>query len=218
MSGNVPRPSPYRAFARSLVDRLGGGIAQSQQDLSGSMWLSSIKLAQGLLEGIKTEVRIATGTIDTVKECSEVDELRAILHEVEIQYLLSRHRCHGWTHSTGFAIRFNLRLGRKEDRPAKERRWRRKPRSRMTSSKLDPESFATFVPSRDTTSTESFSAPTGLHFRDASTTLLCDQRRWLCKSFLKEVKRLALDVRNAQHCSVMAGREHDRLWIAHLFL
>jgi hypothetical protein len=84
-------PGPGSSFARGAVDGFGGGVTQGQEHVSGSLGLVVGEMLEGLAECGQAEVGLAGGPVDAIKECGQVDEFGAILHEIKVQDLLLRH-------------------------------------------------------------------------------------------------------------------------------
>ena len=85
-------PSAHRPFAGRGRDRFGGGIAQGQKHVPGSLWLILGKVRHGQTQGLETKIGFARGPIDAIEESSQIDQLGAILHEIKIEHLLACHK------------------------------------------------------------------------------------------------------------------------------
>ena len=105
---NLSRAGPRTdgAFAWGLRDRLLGGIAEREQNIFCALGAGIGEVERGGTKRVETEVRVAGGTLDAIEESGEVDELRAVLHEVEVEDLLP---CHRSMVSRGTIARFRRR-------------------------------------------------------------------------------------------------------------
>ena len=86
------RPRAHGAFARRLRDRLRRRIAQRHQHaLRATVRLACCNFVERLAKCLEPKIRLAFRAIHTIEKRRDVDELRARVHEVEIEDLLAGH-------------------------------------------------------------------------------------------------------------------------------
>src|SRR5687768_2712951 len=87
----LARPGTTRPFAGGAFDRVNGRITQLQENGFCPGRVTLIESGECLFQRAQPEIGRASRTVDTIEECRQVDELRAGIHEIEVEHLLSRH-------------------------------------------------------------------------------------------------------------------------------
>ena len=86
-----PGPSPDRALAWSLSNRIFSWIAQRSQDRLRTSGIAISKVAHRLPKRVQTKIRTSLSAIHPIQERCEFDQLAPSIHEIKVQYLLSSH-------------------------------------------------------------------------------------------------------------------------------
>ena len=81
----MPKPE----FARSFRDRLHGRVAERHEHAFRPHRLSPMQLGERLAKRVEPEVGFPFTAVHAVEKRGDVDELRARIHEVEIEDLLA---------------------------------------------------------------------------------------------------------------------------------
>src|SRR6266853_2289353 len=105
ISHSPSQPRADRALSRRLRDRLGRRIAERKQHTARAVGLAAVQFVERLAKCGEAEIRFALPSIDAIEKRRDVDQLRARVHEVEIEELLAGH---------GFKIKLEIRSSKFE--------------------------------------------------------------------------------------------------------
>ena len=85
-------PGTASGLGGRLGNRLGGWIAESQENLPGSLGLAFPEFLQRVTKSFETEIGVIFAAIHAVKESGEFNQLAACVHEIKVEYFLACHK------------------------------------------------------------------------------------------------------------------------------
>jgi hypothetical protein len=83
------------ALYGGLGDGVGAGVAEAEEDLSGTLRFAGLKEGDRVLERLHPKIVFLPGTLHTIEKGGEVDELAAGVHESQVDEIhgLRRSPC-----------------------------------------------------------------------------------------------------------------------------